>query len=769
MYTARGTRQTAALLCRGCRGYAALSQAAEAESSAAPHRQPGNKSSTLSTPSHPLAIPVVKSAALPTRLKKQRVRTSAQVAALLRAKDRARRIASAMAAGNETTAHDLPLFHGRPLNQTGETVPASSVDDAGETPSTSKPRTDGQPTLDDLLAKQRKRHYPPDAPKYAKAYERQHEAIMNAFVRKQVMQFAWQLEIPVSGRDSKESIVRRIMASWGWTMPRTPEKKSRTQKDIAVTQADLFLLNRDEEVIHDLRTRHSLNLTVARAGEGLVLRVAGNQAGVDHAERMLAVKRGARHIRRILAAAVHNFAPSAETLAAISGGSGAFIERKSDGSFELTGVTAQPLDVAQAMLQTAAERTLIYPHSRGQFLVGPSPTTALGADILALSPFLPAPSSAIPWDTGSALGGCAAWRAKQVAKYDMHPSTVEGKMREAKMGDAGVVPLSSEPGAPAPRHEADGEEQDGVTLRAACEAALEALPPSSTEATTFISLQFGHYVYPGSADTGPEALASPRPGRWRAAKSAHALAELSRPVFLPGLPPALIQLPLLNPPRRFRRLTYVAPQDGVRQAVVVERETVRGWAKELEQSLDALEARAEAVDQSVEAAETEAKAEAPTASDVAVREAASESLTERIAVRHVVYAETDVYLTERPIDARLTASSSSPLLDPSLPLRLAPALASDAVAPSSIEVPGLGAFKLERDEDVEITDSRGGAGGVIRTLKGRDTRWPGAFEYAELESTGPLDDLFWRELANVTRAVPPDAGAIRTAGGLPRL
>lgn len=147
-----------------------------------------------------------------------------------------------------------------------------------------------EPTVDDLLALQPEERVSPRDPGYAAAYAEAAGRVDKAFRRAQLQRFARALGLAdalgdatkvVRGR--KHELVARILASWGWPRPRTPDKAY--AHEFPMSSATLFHLQRRPELLAWLERLPGTHVAVVparpEAGGGYVLCADGPRAVLD--------------------------------------------------------------------------------------------------------------------------------------------------------------------------------------------------------------------------------------------------------------------------------------------------------------------------------------------------------------------------------------------------------------------------------------------------------------------------------------------------------
>lgn len=249
------------------------------------------------------------------------------------------------------------------------------------------------------------------------------------------------------------------------------------------------------------------------------------------------------------------WAPSRETLGAVSRASGAYVERVAWGQYAATGVTVADVERARDIVLLAAERANAVAPQLGVAL----PSALAGHDDprASLVPHGMSPSTRPAWDVAARVGGRALFRLSQADALAAGLGAAERAQRDAHLDHALVAPLGTD----------DARSLDELVRSVVERAPVPAGDGGEQQTLTF---QFGHLLTPSDAAPGtPDALHGPVSGTWpltRDGLSTGPFASLSTPIFAPAIPPALVFFPLLSTPKRERRVAYVAA-DGQRLAV----------------------------------------------------------------------------------------------------------------------------------------------------------------------------------------------------------
>ncbi|KAK4685471.1 hypothetical protein P7C73_g4679, partial [Tremellales sp. Uapishka_1] len=730
-----------------------------------------------------------------------------------------------------------------------------------------------EPELSALLEyKPTEEPYPSYYATYKREYEKVTESINHAFLIGQLRNFSKQLGLPAFKKTSKVVMIRRILDSWGWELPKERERpvkqKGVVQKEFALLPAQLFLFLKDKELVKMLMERHDLVFSVqtpsAETGEGemSVLVAVGHQQHLQHLE--LTLNQTAKSMRAIFfsAADVSGLKASPELLRFVSNSTSAYVESLPNDMYRITGMNPKNAQLAKSMLQTAALRNILMPASRPLSTLTPKGSQGnTNRDNCSLYPFLP--TCPIPWDV--ALSSSSSFfRLRSIAHWSAKHAKRESEHRNEHVHEGNIMSLTGD----------RDEQKFGRLIKAnKPEMDLPNLPDGFGEVHESLIATFGHLLYTSDKSS----LIPPVKGRLSHDEIRQWVGKLPRPIFTPTVTPAMSHSPLKGSMKRFRRLRYrleakphvrtltfsyeyPPPAAPSREEPEPSTETqptsieAGGWQDELEAVLKKMETEMLEEDQSFKAAaqpveelSTQPEAEvvdslseetagpieirslepevmsfepqdsslSPAQHDTEPTESESEptvseesievpntspsyepeAVNVEIRADYSILSEHDILVPDRyarslylslrivsltftrPIDLRLSQSSTSHLPTSQIPQSiqkffahlvsppLAQVLPTPAQAPSFIRPDFTSAsFALESDQEVEIVESDSEDPHVVlRQIKVRDVGLGVDQElvYTEVENRGKaISADFWRELANISRDVGPNASAV---------
>ncbi|WOO80870.1 uncharacterized protein LOC62_03G004397 [Vanrija pseudolonga] len=429
------------------------------------------------------------------------------------------------------------------------------------------PGATGAPTLADLQALKPRRDWDRtenasqrEADVHARIYARTFDAVDKAFVVGQLREFAKELGLQVGSRRAKAKVIEAILASWGWSKVLPVSNVVRGTREYTVTAAELFLLQRDAAALQRINDLGVDISAAPREGEDNVFTLTG-AGGADDLDELQRFLRD-RKVRNIAlgwpATEMRGWTPSRETLGGVARTAGAFVERVGWGQYVATGTSVTDVERARDLVLLAAARA-----------TAPTPTLAVALPSAlaghddpraSLVPHGMTPSARPPWDVGARVAGRTLFRFVQTDALAAGIGAAERAQRSAHLDHAVVAPLGA----------GEASSLDEVARGVVDRAEVPAGDGGEHHTLTF---RFGHLLTASDAAPGTaDALHGPTRGTWPLTRDGLAsgpFATLSTPIFAPAVPPALVFFPLLNPPKRERRVAYVAG-DGQRLAVSYE-------------------------------------------------------------------------------------------------------------------------------------------------------------------------------------------------------
>ncbi|WVQ71497.1 hypothetical protein IAR50_001035 [Cryptococcus sp. DSM 104548] len=683
----------------------------------------------------------------------------------------------------------------------GEEQPAKASEADGESglwddllnpspPSGSQKSTSEKPTLEDLLSKRPEREPPaPWRTRYPTLHKRLYNSIDSAFVVKQLRMLAPQLKIGyISKSTNKSQLILKIMDSWGWVEPREePKPPVVTNEVFDLPPAELFLFLQDQALVERLATDAGLHLSVVRASQAPSSHFRPLKAGDGN--RMVLVARGIEHDLALVKQALDERRKVQSILDITFGQEEVFgVEAPVVllRAYRITALTSESAQKAKQLLYMAVFRTVGMNQSQPTTYALPprpqqDPTFSEPSrstnDSYALYPFLPCTTEQLPWDIAFATSDKTLFRLGQVKKWQDKPSarSVAHQREDIKLRPS----LTS----------GEREEIFGDSVR---EWAGEGK----------VSARMGHLVLPVEpADGRTGTWDSPLPGQWPLEAlnkwSAQAQGKNTKFIFAPSLSPVITQYPLPGQPTLSRRLKYHSASDTDKVVIFTNTEEYGAskvrWQEKFAKLVDELE-KSTKVEEEVEPAALEqveepveedvvgdlsvAEGEGPLSKseaeakpvEVAMASEQAEVLETKASTNNVLTAECgtskeiDVFLPDRPVDVKLTSTTLHPLL--SIPDEITTFFSStnfsapdQSVPPSSVNVDGE-QYELAWDETVRET--RWTKEGVVVKNVEVEEEMGRNVVYSEIENEvkGELSEAFWKELADITQDIGPDAAAL---------
>jgi hypothetical protein len=306
----------------------------------------------------------------------------------------------------------------------------------------------------------------------------------------------------------------------------------------------MFVLQRSKAVEAYLGTLRGVRFAVEGDEAGaFYIRAAGGKTAVAALENYL-LETAKAAVSVEWPATAMGFQPSQAGMWAISSASGALVEAVGWTSYRATAGTVEAAEAAREIMLRAgarfkatefapALRALLPPHD-------PELETRF-----ALIPHKPARVAPLLWSTEMAVAERPLFRLSRVEGRSESAGARDLRHRSADIADARVVPL--------------GKGEASTLATVVDETLAKAALP---DAARTLSFRLGHVLAPGANARPDGALSPPIEGAWALDEPTSPWLKLAKTVFGPAIPPALIRFPPAGAPRRFRRVTYAA--DGMR-------------------------------------------------------------------------------------------------------------------------------------------------------------------------------------------------------------
>nr|XP_019042827.1 hypothetical protein I302_08536 [Kwoniella bestiolae CBS 10118]OCF21757.1 hypothetical protein I302_08536 [Kwoniella bestiolae CBS 10118] len=784
-----------------------------AESSSAPSRRHASSAPSEGTPGVKIAPTHDESV---HAMKKERKQSKANPRLRKQALANARRLNEAIRSEKSSSS---PPQVSRPPTDAGQADsedPSSSFwSDLLSRPSTTTDPSSPSPTLEDLMAKKPVRP-PPDPwhPKYRKLYQKLTEDLDHAFVLKQLKSFCQQLGLYTRVSTTKVSCIKKILKAWGWVEPKDKDPDVKKPYVYDLPPAELFLFLRETDLIHEMtKGYYRMDLAVVPAHEAPQTPFGNLVSGDEN--RMVLVAMGKveplvklTNLIQERKKAIQTIEFSAQEINGLSAPVGLLQ------TYRITAMSTEAAEDAKRLLAMASLRINSLPSHRSLDVLLPTPRHFQTQPLrLSLYPFIPSTSESLPWSISSDTNSQALFRLRKVTEWNSKPAIREIDHKNEKLYLANYMNL-----APSNVDEASPEgEKEFRNL-------IQGLTAKNGKKR--LKVIFGNMVFPKQGRLS--IFDNPLPGQWPVETLRHWISRSSdegrKPIFTPSLTHSAIQFPftsaqtteirriryrsLCSSPAaesRFVEFTYTKPtatqdnwqdrlgamlddlekQIGLEDGVVPTVKSGSSVAEEEAQSpVDSLKSESPE-GQGVSTSILEQKGEdEPTALSTEVTTQGGENGGDvPFDAVFGVIRESDLFIPDRPNDARIVSTSTVSLPSSKIPEPISELFnqypnqektSLKLTSPPSRVMIKDEEYLLEYDEKVEITEEVQEievGGNTLRLCKrsckvvenGLDDLSP--LVYSELEcgsnSDGTLPTEFYRELAYMTRDVGPDAGALK--------
>ncbi|WVQ70210.1 uncharacterized protein L199_008436 [Kwoniella botswanensis] len=695
------------------------------------------------------------------------------------------------------------------------------------------------PTLEDLLAKKPARP-PPDPyhPKYPKLYQKLIDDLDNAFVQRQLKFFCRQLNLYTNSKTSKIGFIKKILKTWGWVEPKDERTDMKKPHVYDLPPAELFLFLRENDLIHEMTKGYErMELAVVPLSEApqtpfspttagdpnrMVLVAVGRVGPLVKLTNLIQERKKAIQTIEISAQELDGFKAPVGLLQTVSNATGAYVEPLSDDKYRITAMSVEDAENAKRLLTMASLRINSLPSHRSLDVLLPTPRHFQTQPLrLSLYPFIPSISESLPWSIASNSNSQALFRLKKVTEWNSKPAIREIDHKNEKLHLANYMNLST----PISTSKSEGNvekaeigENESVIDKEG-ENHFQNLISSlgAKKGKKRLKVIFGNLLFTRQGKLA--IFDNPLPGQWpietlknwlsRSSKDVGG--ESKKPLFTPSLTPSMIQFPFLTDQTseirriryrslptsspagesRFVEFTYAKPNATTEQ---------NNWQDRLGAMLDDLEKQIEQEDgaapsQSLEASEQDERTrDNSITSSGELREGALADVSEENAVKEEdserpfdavfgVIRESDLFIPDRPNDARIVSTSTVSLPTSKIPESIVnlfdqqpyqDKMSLKLTSPPSKVMIKDEEYLLEYDEKVELTEEiqEIPIGGNVLILVKRSCKVVengledlNPLTYSELEcgsnSDGTLPIEFYREFAHMTRDVGPDAGALK--------
>ncbi|WRT67021.1 uncharacterized protein IL334_003987 [Kwoniella shivajii] len=692
----------------------------------------------------------------------------------------------------------------------------------------SNPNTTSIPTIEDLLSKKPERS-PPDPwhPIYPKLYKKLFDNIDSAFVLKQIRNLAIDLDIKVgTKKTSKNRIIKKILKSWDWIEPRAkPIERPPEPSVFDLPPPELFLFLRNNQLIQSLtQGEDPIEFSIVPLSQApettffqpalgdkdrMVLVAMGQVAALAKLTQILADRKQTINTVEFPAQDLHGLQAPVGLLQIISNAAGAYVEPITGDKYRVTAMTLEDTETAKRLLAMAALQTNTLPPYRTVDALLPTPRHSQISPLkLSLYPWTPSLTEPLPWSLSSITNSQTLFRLKKVTEWNIKPALREIDQKNERIQFAPTVKFT--------KTDIDISNANVAGLRGTTQDEFQNLVMDLTakKGKKRIKIQFGNLLFPIKPKEDDKSIGifdNPLLGQWPIETLSKWIETRNiKPVFAPSLTPSMIQFPLSGDSIQMRRVRYrsipTTPSGESRFVEFTHKRAQLGekdvmWQDQLGAMLDNLEEEiknedgdtvipvAKEVESSIEKAAFTGE---EVSSDLEKKEASTDILGEKegtvtgdeeprlFKAVFGVIKESDLFIPDRPNDARLISTSTVSLPDHKIPDSITLLFEAEQASMSPLSPPSSLVIKdekyvLEYDERlnmIEEVDEIDVAGNKLplmrRTLKVSEEGLAGQtkpLHYTELEcgsnSDGTLPPEFYRELATITRDIGPDSGALR--------
>ncbi|WWC85373.1 uncharacterized protein L201_000236 [Kwoniella dendrophila CBS 6074] len=580
--------------------------------------------------------------------------------------------------------------------------------------------------------------------------------------------------------------------------------------------------------------------------ERMVLLATGRVAQLTDLRGLLATRRAAIQNIEIPSSEVNGLNAPAGLLQTVSNATGAYVESISDEKYRITAMSLEDAEDAKRLLAMASLRTHTLTSHRSLDVLLPTPRNFQAQPLkLSLYPFQPSLTESIPWSISSMINDKTLFRLKKITEWNSKPAIREIDHKNEKLNIARYLNLfkpnsnSNEKQIETDKggneimneeEEENSENLEDIQNQFQFQNLIQNL--SVKKGRRRVKVVFGNLLFPVNSKDSNKlgTFDNPLPGLWSIETIQKWLSSTKysndrKPIFTPSLTPSMIQFPLTNSQTkeirriryrslpnsdislnnnnesRFVQFTYTKPEINGNNWQGRLDEMLGNIEKEIEQEdnttipvvKDNLELQAAKVDEGMTTTDSDQVQDNVSASEhpehgSTIVQKSEEGITKSFEAEFGVIKESDLFIPDRPNDARIESTSTQTLPLSKIPdsinhlfeMEQSSSSSSSTNTTSTLLPPSRlfikdEEYQLEFDEKVEIQEeikeiqvSGNSLNLITRSLKvienglGDNVK---PLTYSEIacgsNPYGALPIEFYRELAFITRDVGPDAGVLK--------